>query len=160
MISTTSAVFIALLALIAGLAAGALLWRALGPHQHRSRDLEKRLADAERRLGDYQAEVTEHFVETSRRVNELTRNYKEVHEYLASSAVKLSNPAVGRELRAAAQISWNEGREHREQRDEASHGELVENASEPQREAEASDDQTRRVTPNEDSGSGKEAGNY
>ncbi|MCW8194368.1 DUF1043 family protein [Proteobacteria bacterium 005FR1] len=114
MISTTSAVLIALFALAIGGVAGALLWRHLGPHQNRSRDLEKRLAEAERRLGDYQAEVTDHFVETSRRVNQLTRNYKEVHEYLASSAMRLTNPAVGQELRAAAQISWSDNQSNGE----------------------------------------------
>jgi uncharacterized membrane-anchored protein YhcB (DUF1043 family) len=102
------------------------MWRSLGPHQQRSRDLEKRLAEAERRLGEYQAEVSEHFVETSRRVNELTRNYKEVHEYLASSAMRLSNPAVGRQMQAAARISWSETGD----RNPESEAELLEEKSE------------------------------
>lgn len=108
MVSTTSAVVIALLALVTGAVLGVFLWRSFGPHQNRNRDLEKRLEMAEQRLGDYQSDVTEHFVETSRRVNELTRNYRDVHEYLASSAVKLTTPSVGREMRAAAQIDWSE----------------------------------------------------
>lgn len=117
MISTTSAILIGLFALIAGGVIGALLWRSIGPQQNRSRELEQRLAEAERRLGDYQSEVTDHFVETSRRVNELTRNYKEVHEYLASSAMRLTNPALGQELRAAAQLSWNQGQGEAEPED-------------------------------------------
>lgn len=108
MVSTASVVIIALLALLVGAITGALLWRSYGPQTSGKQDLEKRLEDAERRLGDYQNEVTEHFVETSRRVNALTRNYKDVHEYLASSAVKLTTPSLGREMRAAAQISWSE----------------------------------------------------
>lgn len=108
MVSTTSVILIAILALVVGAVAGALLWRSYGSQHNGKRDLEKRLEDAERRLGDYQNEVTEHFVETSRRVNALTRNYKDVHEYLASSAVKLTTPSLGREMRAAAQISWSE----------------------------------------------------
>lgn len=108
MVSTTFAAVVAVLALIIGAIAGVLLWRSFGPHRDGRRDLEKRLEDAERRLGDYQSEVTEHFVETSRRVNELTRNYRDVHEYLASSAVKLTSPSLGREMRAAAQVSWSD----------------------------------------------------
>lgn len=107
MVSTASVIVIALLSLALGAIAGGLLWRTFGPGDKGKQDLEKRLADAERRLSDYQSEVSEHFVETSRRVNELTRNYKDVHEYLASSAVKLTTPSLGRELRAAAQISWS-----------------------------------------------------
>lgn len=104
MVSTATVVIIAVLALAAGLIAGALLWRSFGPQQGRNRDLGQRLEDTERRFSDYQNQVTDHFVETSRRVHELTRNYKEVHEYLANSAVNLTNPSIGREMRAAAQI--------------------------------------------------------
>ncbi|MGQ9426164.1 YhcB family protein [Gilvimarinus sp. F26214L] len=109
MVTTTAAVLFSLLSLAAGLVAGALLWRAFGPHEDRNRDLERRLEDAEQRFGDYQTQVTEHFVETSRRVNELTRNYRDVHEYLASSAVRLSNPAVGQDLREAARLDDQSG---------------------------------------------------
>lgn len=105
MVSTATVVIIALLSLALGTIAGGLLWRAFGHGDEGKQALEKRLEEAERRLRDYQSEVTEHFVETSRRVNDLTRNYKDVHEYLASSAVKLTTPSLGRELRAAAQIS-------------------------------------------------------
>lgn len=130
MVATASAVLIALFALGVGIVIGALLWRSLGPHQHRNRDLENRLAQAERRLGEYQTEVTEHFVETSRRVNELTRNYKEVHDYLASSATKLSNPTVGRELEAAARISWAEAGDQNSDAGETTQGEMLEQRSE------------------------------
>ncbi|MEX1032366.1 MAG: DUF1043 family protein [Cellvibrionaceae bacterium] len=104
MVSTMGVILIALLSLVAGGIAGGLLWRLFGSHQHRNRDLEDRLRATERELNEYRTEVTEHFVETSRRVNNLTRNYKEVHEYLADSAVKLTSPSVGREMLAAAQI--------------------------------------------------------
>jgi uncharacterized membrane-anchored protein YhcB (DUF1043 family) len=138
MISTISAVLIALFAFVIGGLAGALLWRSLGPHQHRSRDLEQRLAEAERRLGDYQAEVTEHFVETSRRVNELTRNYRDVHEYLASSAMRLTNPAVGREMRAAAQLNWSDDQEGSDRQEDSA--EFAEEISEPREQEETQRD--------------------
>jgi hypothetical protein len=66
-------------------------------------NLEKRLHEAEQQFKNYQADVTEHFEETSRRVNALTRNYKDVHEYLASSAMKLTNPQMSRAISQAAQ---------------------------------------------------------
>lgn len=105
--STFSVILIALITLLIGIALGAALWRKLGT-QSQSRELEEKLKEAEQRLSLYQAEVAEHFLETSRRVNELTRNYKEVHEYLASSAMRLTTPALGHEIQVAAQISWPE----------------------------------------------------
>lgn len=111
--STFSVVLIALLTLAIGIVLGALLWRKLGPHSHQNRELEAKLKEAEQRLSSYQTEVAEHFLETSRRVNELTRSYKEVHEYLASSAMKLTTPSLSREIKTATQISWaDEPTEH------------------------------------------------
>lgn len=103
--STFSVILIALPTFAIGIAIGALLWRKLGPQSRQSQELEEKLRNAEQRLSTYQAEVAEHFLETSRRVNELTRNYREVHEYLASSAMKLTTPSLGREMQT--QINWD-----------------------------------------------------
>lgn len=106
--STFAVLLISLLMLAIGMGLGALLWRKLGPHSRQSRELETKLREAEQRLSSYQGEVAEHFLETSRRINELTRNYKEVHEYLASSAIKLTTPSLGREIQVAGEITWPE----------------------------------------------------
>lgn len=106
--STFALLLIAIIMLAVGATIGALVGRKLGPHSQRSLELEEQLREAEQRLSTYQGEVAEHFLETSRRINDLTRNYKEVHEYLASSAMKLTTPSLGRDLQVSGQITWPE----------------------------------------------------
>jgi uncharacterized protein len=91
-----TAIVVALL----GAVAGAGIARSMRPQ---AQDLETRLQSAEEQLKVYQQEVSEHFLETSRLVNQLTQSYKEVHEHLADSALKLSNPEISRQLMEAGQ---------------------------------------------------------
>lgn len=84
--------------LVVGCVIGVLLARTTNPDQQQNRELENRLNKAEGKLNDYQHEVTEHFAETSQLVNSLTQSYKEVHEYLANSALKLTNPDISRQI--------------------------------------------------------------
>jgi uncharacterized membrane-anchored protein YhcB (DUF1043 family) len=87
------------LAIGAGLGAFLLyLFRA----QVYSRDLEQRLHEAENTLQSYQRDVAEHFAQTSQLVNNLTQSYREVHEHLANSALKLATPAISRQILASA----------------------------------------------------------
>lgn len=88
--------------LIAGGLIGALLTRTLRPQEQQNRELEVRLKQSEDRLSDYQDQVTVHFAETSQLINKLTQSYKEVHEHLAGSALKLTNPDISRKLIEAA----------------------------------------------------------
>ncbi len=97
MISTT-VLATAAISLVIGALIGALLTRSLGTPEQQTRDLERKLEENERRMADYQQQVTEHFMETSQRVNKLTQSYKEVHEYLANSALNLTNPEISRQL--------------------------------------------------------------
>lgn len=53
--------------------------------------LEVRLQQAEQKLKEQQAHVTEHFTHTASLVGNLTRNYRDLHDYLASSAQQLGN---------------------------------------------------------------------
>lgn len=103
MISSAAAIWIAIAALLAGAGIGILLYRSFHPQGKRNQALESRLAEAEQKYNDYQKDVTGHFEETARRVNNLTKHYKDVHEYLASSASKLANPTMSREFIEAAQ---------------------------------------------------------
>lgn len=75
-----------------------LLTRSLSASEQKTRNLETRLQEAEESLANYQQEVTEHFAETAQLVNNLTKNYKEVHEHLAGSALKLANVDISRQL--------------------------------------------------------------
>lgn len=75
-----------------------LLNRSFSSSEQKTRTLETRVQDAEESLATYQQEVTEHFAETAELVNNLTKNYKEVHEHLAGSALKLANVDISRQL--------------------------------------------------------------
>lgn len=107
MYSFGTVIVFSLLALLIGITVGALAFRRFGGQS----ELARRLQDAEQKFKDYQADVTEHFAETSRRVNDLTRSYKDVHEYLASSAMKLTNPQLSRAITQSAQQNLPHGDE-------------------------------------------------
>lgn len=97
MYSFSAVVITGLICLLAGAGLGvavAYIFRAkiLG------RDLEQRLHQAENSLQGYQRDVAEHFAQTSQLVNNLTSAYREVHEHLASGALKLATPAISRQI--------------------------------------------------------------
>lgn len=95
---TTSALLLALAALALGLVVGSLLTRTLHPHERERRELEEKLEKSQDQLKNYQHEVTEHFVQTSELINNLTQSYRDVHEHLATSAMRLTSPEVSRQL--------------------------------------------------------------
>lgn len=97
MYSFSALVITGLICLLAGAGLGVLIafiFRAkiLG------HDLEQRLHEAEGSLQGYQRDVAEHFAQTSQLVNNLTHAYREVHEHLASGALKLATPAISRQI--------------------------------------------------------------
>ncbi|GAB1262229.1 Z-ring associated ZapG family protein [Aurantivibrio plasticivorans] len=96
--SIGTVVFLLLFAFIAGGVVGALLSQRVGPSSTQRKLLEEQLKQAQQELKDYQAEVTDTFAETAKRVNKLTASYKDVHDHLAQSAIKLTSPAVGQQF--------------------------------------------------------------
>jgi uncharacterized protein len=72
-------------------------------------DLEQRLHEAEGSLQGYQRDVAEHFSQTSQLVNNLTHAYREVHEHLASGALKLATPAISRQILDSANTNLGSG---------------------------------------------------
>lgn len=102
MFTLSTLIMTAIAALLIGAALGSLLTKSLHPDEKQNRELESRVKQAEDKLKEYQQDVTEHFAETSQLVNSLTQSYKEVHEYLADSALKLTNPDISRQLIDAA----------------------------------------------------------
>ena len=107
MYSLTAVIVTACVTLLTGIVIGALLNRLASPQAQKSRDLENALKRAEDQLSTYQQEVTEHFAETAKRVNHLTQSYREVHEQLASDALKLANVEISRQL-----LPQNNAEEH------------------------------------------------
>lgn len=62
------------------------------------RDLEKKLTQSERQLKSYQQEVTEHFLKVSHLTSSMSQSYRQIHEHLATSAIRLASPEIGRQL--------------------------------------------------------------
>ncbi|MBB5212189.1 YhcB family protein [Microbulbifer hydrolyticus] len=98
---------------VIGLGLGALLaFLATRSRQNidRTQELELRLKEANTKLEDFQLQVNEHFDQTSQLVHNLTQSYREVHEYLANSAMRLSSQDIGRQMLEAGsgQLSDND----------------------------------------------------
>lgn len=98
MFALSTVVLTGIAAFIGGGLVGILAARQLNPQEQRNKELEAKLAQAEEKLLSYQNDVSEHFAETSKLVNNLTKDYKEVYEHLANSALKLTNPDISRQL--------------------------------------------------------------
>lgn len=104
MFSLSALVFTGLIGLLAGAGLGAFLLYLFRAQVY-SRDLESRLHEAENALQTYQHDVAEHFAQTSQLVNNLTQSYRDVHEHLANSAMKLATPAISRQILESANTS-------------------------------------------------------
>ena len=98
MFSLITLLIVAATAFIAGCLLSLLLNRSLSTSEKKSRALESRLEETEEKFSLYQQEVTDHFAQTAQLVNNLTQNYKDVHEHLAGSALKLANVDISRQL--------------------------------------------------------------
>ncbi|WHI48310.1 YhcB family protein [Microbulbifer sp. EKSA008] len=77
----------------------------------RSEELEQRLREANNKLEDFQLQVNDHFDQTSQLVHNLTESYKEVHEYLSNSALRLSSQDIGRQMLKAGSGKLNDNDE-------------------------------------------------
>lgn len=97
MFSLSTLVITSLISLLAGAGLGAFLLYLFRAQVY-SRELEQRLHEAENTLQSYQRDVAEHFAQTSQLVNNLTQSYRDVHEHLANSALKLATPAISRQI--------------------------------------------------------------
>ena len=83
-------ILIALASGIVGMAIGAfLMFRGIHPKSRQQ--LEARLQEAEQKLQQQNTQITEHFTHTASLVSNLTRNYRDLHDYLSSSAQQLGN---------------------------------------------------------------------
>ncbi len=102
MFSLVTVIVAVLVSLLIGCAAGYILSRNASSGS-RNADMQKRLQEAEQALDHYQRDVTEHFARTTELVNSLNESYRDMHEHLATSALKLSTPEISRQLLADAE---------------------------------------------------------
>ncbi len=97
MFSLSTLVFTGFFFLLCGTALGAFLLHIFRSNVY-SRELEDRLNEAESSLQHYQRDVAESFSQTAQHVHDMTRCYREMHEHLASSALKLATPEISRKI--------------------------------------------------------------
>lgn len=101
MVSIGTLIIVGLICLLAGGAIGAVLFKSFDSRSQ-NRALEERAFRAEEELKRYQQDVAEHFAKTSELVNGLTQSYRDVYEHLANSALKLTTPALSRQIMESA----------------------------------------------------------
>jgi len=99
--SLSTLVFTGFFFLLCGTALGAFLLHVFRSNIY-SRELEDRLNEAESTLQSYQRDVAESFSQTSQHIQTMTQAYREMHEHLANSALKLATPEISRQILESA----------------------------------------------------------
>jgi len=97
-LTTLTSILIAAAFFLIGAAVGRLFSKKVDQGDKSVSDLEKKLEKSEQKLKRYQQEVTEHFVAVSHLTSNVAQSYKQIHEHLATSAIRLASPEVGRQL--------------------------------------------------------------
>lgn len=95
---TTPTILIGLSCLALGLIIGFIMARTLHPKERERKELEDQLKQSQEQTKNYQQEVTEHFLKTSELVNNLSHSYRDVHEHLATGAMRLTNTEISRQM--------------------------------------------------------------
>ena len=96
--SGLTVLIIAALAFVAGAAAVLLFVRQSEKDAADTDDLQKKLLKSDQQLKRYQQEVSEHFITVSHLTTNIAQSYRQIHEHLASSAIRLASPEIGRQL--------------------------------------------------------------
>lgn len=104
MFSLSSLVFTGFFFLLCGTALGAFLLHVFRANIY-SRELEQRLNEAESTLQNYQRDVAESFSQTSQLIHNLAQSYRDMHEHLAHSALRLTTPEISRKILESANPS-------------------------------------------------------
>lgn len=96
--ATLTVVLVAAAFFLIGAGIGHLYSRETRSGNASTRDLEKQLDASEKKLLHYQQAVTEHFITVSHLTTNMAQSYRHIHEHLATSAIRLASPEVGRQL--------------------------------------------------------------
>ncbi len=98
MFSLLTTILVAATTLVIGGVLGGLLTRKLSSQEKKAQSLQAEVEKHKKQLSEYQQQVNDHFATTAKLVNQLTQNYRDVHEHLASDALKLANMDISRQL--------------------------------------------------------------
>lgn len=98
----TQLIIVGLGMLIAGGIIGLAIGRYQSPNTRAKKEMEERLEKTQAQMNEYQRQVADHFAETANLVHNMNQSYKKVHEHLADSALKLTNPEISRQILEAA----------------------------------------------------------
>ena len=109
MFSLSTLVFTGFFFMLCGTALGAFLLHIFRSNVY-SRELEQRLHDAESTLQSYQRDVAESFSQTSQHIHNMTQSYRDMHEHLANSALKLATPEISRKILESANNSLGDSK--------------------------------------------------
>lgn len=94
----SSVLLVALLAFAAGVALTMHFYPPSGRTSSETSELQKKLDKSNQQLKRYQQEMSDHFITVSHLAANVTQSYKQIHEHLASSAIRLASPEIGRQL--------------------------------------------------------------
>ena len=89
---------VAALAFAAGAIATFVFFRSTDTNADDTNDIQKKLQKSDQQLKRYQQEVSEHFITVSHLTTNIAQSYRQIHEHLASSAIRLASPEIGRQL--------------------------------------------------------------
>lgn len=95
---TLTSILIAAACFLVGAGIGHLYSRKTVNNSPSAQNLEQKLYESEQKLKKYQQEVTEHFVKVSHLTTNMAQSYRQIHEHLATSAIRLASPEIGRQL--------------------------------------------------------------
>jgi uncharacterized membrane-anchored protein YhcB (DUF1043 family) len=97
-LTTLSVILIAAVFFLIGAAVGHLFSKKVDSGDKSVRNLEQKLAASEKELKRYQQEVTEHFITASHLTSNIGQSYRQIHEHLASKAMRLASSDVARQI--------------------------------------------------------------
>ena len=89
---------IATIAFLAGAGATFFYLRYIEDDGPVNGDLQRKLEKSDQKLKQYQQEVSEHFITVSHLTTNVAQSYRQIHEHLATSAIRLASPEIGRQL--------------------------------------------------------------
>ncbi|MDG1474230.1 MAG: DUF1043 family protein, partial [Porticoccaceae bacterium] len=93
-----SVLLVAVCAFVAGAILALNIFRPTNQKTSDTVELQGKLDKSNQQLKRYQQEISEHFITVSHLTANITQSYRQIHEHLASSAIRLASPEIGKQL--------------------------------------------------------------